>query len=110
VTVISHEPLRVELSAVLDRPGLVILADTYYPGWRLTIDGIPAPIFRTNRAMRGAAVRAGKHTLVYTFRPWSFRWGAIVSIAGMVVLAGKVLPLRRGLGALSGAVASILGG
>src|SRR5262249_33209626 len=36
VAVKKHEPQRVELLARLDRPGLVILADTYYPGWRLT--------------------------------------------------------------------------
>ncbi len=69
VAVIKHEPQRVELRASLDRPGLVILADTYYPGWRLTIDGMPAPIFRANRMMRGAAMPAGEHTLVYTYEP-----------------------------------------
>ena len=88
VSVVSHEPQRVELSAVLNHPGLVILADTYYPGWRLTIDGTPAPIFRANRLMRGAAVPAGKHTLVYTFEPLSFRIGAVISIAGALVLSG----------------------
>ena len=39
VVITKYEPQRVELSASLDDPGLVILADTYYPGWRLTIDG-----------------------------------------------------------------------
>ena len=91
VSVVSHQPHRVELSAALNRPGLVILADTFYPGWRLTIDGAPAPIFRTNRLMRGAAVKAGKHTLVYTFEPMSFRIGALISIAGAVAFLALVL-------------------
>ena len=82
VAVISHEPQRVVLKAVLNQPGLVILADTYYPGWSLTIDGRPAPIYRANRVMRGAAVPAGKHTLVYTFEPQSFSWGAIILDGG----------------------------
>ena len=86
VTVVKHEPQRVELRASLNRPGLVILADTYYPGWRLTIDGKPAPIFRANRMMRGAPTPAGEHTLVYTYEPGLFRIGAIVSLAGAVVL------------------------
>ena len=97
VAVVRHEPQRVELSATLERPGLVILADTYYPGWRLTIDGKPAPIFRANRMMRGATVPAGKHTLVYTYEPGSFRIGAIVSLAGATVLLilGCSSPFRR---------------
>jgi len=86
VMVNQDKPQRVELRASLDQPGLVILADAYYPGWRLTIDGKPAPIFRTNRMMRGAAVPAGEHTLVYTYEPGSFRIGAIVSAMGAIVL------------------------
>jgi hypothetical protein len=86
VSVVRYEAQRVELRAVLERPGLVILADTDYPGWHLTIDGRPAPIYRANRLMRGAAVLAGRHTLVYTFRPASFRLGAFVSLVGLVLL------------------------
>jgi uncharacterized membrane protein YfhO len=86
VRVVKHEPQRVELLATLDRPGFVILADIYYPGWQLTIDGKPAPILRANRMMRGAAVPAGEHTLVYTYEPESVRVGAMISVAGLIVL------------------------
>ena len=50
-------PSVVELDVNLESPGVVVLADVYYPGWELTIDGMPAPIYRINRMMRGAAVR-----------------------------------------------------
>ena len=94
VRVVEYQTQRVALQAALDRPGLVILADTYYPGWHLTIDGRPAPIWRANRMMRGAAVPAGEHTLVYTYEPLSFRIGAIVSIAGLIaLLALSITPL-----------------
>ena len=86
VRVVRHEPDRVELDAVLERPGIVVLADIHYPGWTLTIDGQPAPIYRANRMMRGAAVAAGRHTLVYTFRPASFRVGLVVSGLGLAAL------------------------
>jgi hypothetical protein len=95
VAVVRHEPQRVELRARLDRPGLVILAETNYPGWRLTIDGRPAPIWRANRMMRGAAVPAGEHTLVYTYEPLSFRLGAIGSSAGLIVLLALAWSSRR---------------
>jgi uncharacterized membrane protein YfhO len=98
VVVIKYEPQRVELQASLDWPGLVILADTYYPGWRLTIDGRPAPIYRANLLMRGAAVPAGEHTLVYTYEPVSFRIGAIISAAGLIVFLTLVRPSRRDTG------------
>jgi len=95
VAVVMYEPQRVELLASLDKPGLVILADTYYPGWRLTIDGKTAPIYRANRMMRGAAVPAGEHTLVYTYQPGSFRVGAIISAAALLVLLVLAWSFRR---------------
>jgi hypothetical protein len=95
VSVIKHEPRQVELRAALDRPGLVILADTFYPGWRLTVDGRPAPILRTNRVMRGAVVPAGEHTLIYAFEPASFRVGGLISLAGLLVLTVLAWSSRR---------------
>jgi Bacterial membrane protein YfhO len=86
VKVAYPDPQRVELEARLDAPGIVVLCDAYYPGWELTIDGRPAPIYRINLAMRGAAVDAGLHRLVYSYRPRSFRVGLLVSIAGLAAL------------------------
>lgn len=95
VKVVSHRPDRVELKASLERAGLVILADSYYPGWRLTIDGRPSPILRANRMMRGAVVSAGEHTLIYSFEPLSFQMGAIVSLGGLAAAAVMLWRSRR---------------
>ena len=84
--VVRFESDRVEIEATLKTPGMVVLADVYYPGWTLTIDGKPAPVYRANRMMRGAAVSAGRHRLVYTFRPNSFRVGLAVSGCGLTAL------------------------
>jgi hypothetical protein len=84
VRITRYEPQRVELEATLHSPGLVVLADVFYPGWKLTIDGQPAPIHRANRLMRGAAVPKGTHTLVYTYEPSSFRVGLGLSALGLV--------------------------
>jgi hypothetical protein len=81
-----YSPKRVEFDVDLARPGLVVLADVYYPGWRLTIDGKPAPVYRVNRIMRGALVKAGHHKLVYTYRPTSLFNGLCLSAAGIVGL------------------------
>ncbi len=96
VKVTYPSPQRAELEATLESPGLVVLADVYYPGWELTIDGTPAPIYRVNRMMKGAAVPAGKHRLVYTYAPRSFRIGRVVSLLGLGVMAvlGVTFTLR----------------
>jgi hypothetical protein len=87
VTFVRNEPQRVELEASLDSPGLVVLADVFYPGWTLTIDGRPAPIYRANRLMRAAAVPSGKHRLVYSYEPRSFRVGGTVTLVALPLFA-----------------------
>jgi hypothetical protein len=105
VSVTRYEPQRVELTAKLNRPGIVILADTFYPGWRLTVDGRPAPILRANRLMRGAALPAGEHHLVYDYDPLSFRAGLVVSALGLSALLA--LAARHGLGLRLGGEARV---
>jgi hypothetical protein len=86
VNVSYPSPQKALLEVSLDSPGLVILADVYYPGWELTIDDKPAPFYRVNGLMRGAALSAGPHRLVYTYAPRSFRLGLVVSTAGVAAL------------------------
>ena len=81
------DPQHVEIDVNLEKPGVVVLADVYYPGWELTIDDKPATIYQVNRLMRGAAVPKGKSRLVYTYNPRAFRVGRIVSMAGFGILA-----------------------
>jgi uncharacterized membrane protein YfhO len=89
VAVTYPAPQRAVLEATLQSPGLVVLSDVDYPGWELTIDGRPAPIYRVNKMMRGAAVPAGTHRLVYSYHPRSFTIGLIVS----ALSAAAMVPL-----------------
>lgn len=93
VTVHYPSPQQAVLECNLETPGMVILSDVYYPGWKLTIDGEPAPIHRANQLMRGAAVGAGKHTLVYSYDPGSFRIGLASSAAAILIAAAAAVAI-----------------
>lgn len=95
IRVVDASPVRVEIQARMDSPGLVVLADVYYPGWKLTIDGKPSTIYRANRLMRGAAVPSGTHDLVYTYEPDSARVGLRLALVGLIVLAVGAFWARR---------------
>jgi hypothetical protein len=87
-TITASGPQRVVLDVRLNQPGLVVLAETDDPGWRLTIDGTPRPIVRTNLLMRGAAVASGAHRLVFTYEPRSLKVGLAMTLLGLVALIG----------------------
>ncbi len=98
--VVVYEPQCVEIEAHLAAPGLVVLADQYFPGWELWVhsEGEPPrqePILRTHRVMRGAWLGPGRHRLVYQYRPRPLRLGAAVSgLAWLAVFCATAL-LRR---------------
>jgi Bacterial membrane protein YfhO len=84
----TDDPTRVKLEVTLQSPGLIVLADVFYPGWRLEIDGRPTEILRVDQMMRGAVVPAGSHRLVYTYHPASLVLGIALSAVGLLVWLG----------------------
>jgi hypothetical protein len=49
--------------------GWLVLADTDYPGWTASINGIPTPIYRANGAFRAVQVPPGEQTVTFTYTP-----------------------------------------
>jgi hypothetical protein len=70
--------------------GLWVLSDTWFPGWRATIDGEPAEIIRANGLLRALRVPRGLHRLVMHYEPSAFRVGGWISIvtAAMFIVLG----------------------
>lgn len=64
--------------------GMLILADTYYPGWTAQVDGRAAPIYEVDGALRGVVLEAGAHRIVFRFRPFSALLGGILSLFGVI--------------------------
>jgi len=84
----SDDDTRVVIETELKSPGIVILADLFYPGWEVYVDGRPATILRTNRMMRGVALEAGRHRIVYVYHPKSVRFGIATSVSGLILTIG----------------------
>ncbi len=81
VRITGYEPHRVEVEAEMDAPGLLILSDTYYPGWKVTVDGLPAELLRANYVLRGVYLPAGAHKVVFRFAPAIFYVGLLLTVA-----------------------------
>jgi len=79
VRIVEYSDMHVEIAVRASQQGLLVLADTYYPGWEAAVDGVPAHIYRTNYLFRGVLVGPGEHRVTFDYRPASFRRGAWIS-------------------------------
>jgi hypothetical protein len=85
VWVARHEPNFVAIKASMSCRGMVVLTDTWFPGWRATVDGRAVEIEKAYGAFRGVMVEAGDHTIEMRYRPWSVFVGAALTGAAALV-------------------------
>jgi hypothetical protein len=90
LAVLQYDLNTVTIALATDQPGYLVLSDAYYPGWRATVDGQPAPIERANYAFRAVYVPEGQHTVQFVFDPWLWKVGLLISGITLVVLLGWV--------------------
>lgn len=89
-------PDRVEVVVDTEAAGLLVVADTWMPGWSATLDGRPAEILRGDRSQRVVALpSAGRHRVVMTYEPPGLREGRALALGSALVWALSALACRR---------------
>ncbi|HET7295096.1 MAG TPA: YfhO family protein, partial [Vicinamibacteria bacterium] len=78
----------VRVEAESSAGGYLVLVDAWDPGWRASVDGVPAPVRRANAGFRAVEVGQGRHVVEMHYRPASVPIGFAVSCAAL--LAGAV--------------------
>ncbi len=92
----SYLPDRLQLTTTADRPGLLVLSEVYYPGWKATVNGKSARIYKVNGLLRGIVVTEGTNQIVLQYQPRPFRVGALLTALALggtcvfaVILLGR---------------------
>jgi len=78
-----------------DSPAILVLTDTYFPGWSARVDSLPTPIMRANWALRAVRVPQGSHTVTFVYQPLSFTIGLIISMMSMLLLAILLVYVKK---------------
>lgn len=84
---------RNHLIAEIDAPaaGVVVIHETYFPGWSATVDGVAHQVVPANGMFRAILVDAGSHRIVMKYKPQGWHAMAMVSVLGFFVTATIVL-------------------
>lgn len=75
--------------------GFLVLAQVWYPGWELTIDGAPAPLWRTNHALLGTVVPGGQHRVELVMTSPALGFGALLAGAALLGCVAVLFVGRR---------------
>jgi hypothetical protein len=90
-TITAETENSLALDVSVPQPAALVVTTPYYPGWKASLDGQPAALFRTDFAFQGVSLPAGAHHVSLTFDPPLFRIGAIVSAVAWLAAAVFIL-------------------
>jgi heme/copper-type cytochrome/quinol oxidase subunit 4 len=88
---VSDTSNKLSLTLTTGQNGWLMISDSWYPGWTASIDETLTTVEKADYAFRAVYVPAGKHEIVFSYRPASFYIGAGVSITALAVLLLFVL-------------------
>ena len=95
-TIATYEPERVEIELGDHEGGMLVLADSHYPGWRAWVDGIEAPVLRANYVFRSVPVEPDARRVSFEYRSSSFTTGAWVSLVAVITLVAGLAASHYG--------------
>ena len=100
-TITSYRSGRVDISIRAAAPGMLVLTDSYFPGWQAYVETgrrrLQTRINATDLAFRSIFVDQGEGRAVFEYRPVSFRVGLWMTISSLLFLlaASLIRALRR---------------
>jgi hypothetical protein len=86
--IVSYTANKVTINVDAKGNSLLVLTDTYYPGWKAYVDGKESDIYRADGLVRAVFVPVGNHIIEFSYMPRSFVIGVIVSLIAASSLVG----------------------
>ena len=76
---------RIRLDVQLERPGILVLNEPFFPGWRARDGDAELTVLRANVLFRALALAPGTHRVVFEFSPtpWILGWWVSAVTAGV---------------------------
>ncbi|MFH1860258.1 MAG: YfhO family protein [bacterium] len=87
--ILKYSLNEVIIHAELKQPGILVLTDTWYPGWQAYIDDKKTKIYIADYIFRAIELTGGKHQIRFVYQPKSIMYGMIITLGtlGVVLIA-----------------------
>jgi hypothetical protein len=101
VTLRAYEANRMTLAVHAEARALLVLSETYYPGWQASVNGHPARIYEVDGLLRGIPVERGDNQVKLRYEPGSVEVGAVLTLSAFFSAIGFALYSRKSKSAAS---------
>jgi len=91
----SPMDLTIDVDAKGPNPSFVAVNQTWDPNWRVTRDGLPTRLLRTDLALSGLIVPPGRHQLAFAYRDAWLSAGMVISLLASLGALSLLLLSRR---------------
>ncbi len=92
---ISYKPNKVKIETKQTGKAFLVLLDSWFPGWKATVDGKTSAIYRANYFYRAVALESGNHIIEFDYEPKGWRLGKTISILSLFILMVGILKFRK---------------
>lgn len=83
---VKYEPQVSEINVQSSKPGMLLVSDAFFPGWKASLDGQQTKIYKANYAFRAVVVPQGEHIVRFWYQPESFDRALLLSLFSIAVL------------------------
>lgn len=87
--IISVSPNQIKIHTI--NKGLLILRDTYYPGWHAFINGTETKVMPYDKIFRSISLNKPGGNVEFRFEPLSFKYGAAISAVSWLLILIYIL-------------------
>ncbi len=84
--VVKYEPEEVIIEAEVNSPKFLVLSDSFYPGWKVYVDGKIDKIYRAYYILRAVYLKQGIHKIRFIYSPFSFKIGVVITLVTIVII------------------------
>lgn len=75
----SIEESSIEIGAVCHGPSILVVSESYYPGWKAFVDEKKTDMYQMDYMLQGVPLNRGAHRIKLTYVPQTFYDGALMS-------------------------------
>jgi uncharacterized membrane protein YfhO len=84
VEINDYSSKKVILNINTPSMGILVLSDTFYPGWKAFVDWEETEIMKANTVMRAIIIPKGKHMVKFVYDPVPFNYGLRLGLCTLI--------------------------